>query len=409
MATFYEEALVALHAQHLDEAQTLFQRTVVAQQRAGEASFYLGVIAHIRKDNEATLAHFKEYVRIGVVSNDFYATLGSVVRALGQIGEETRAYLQYNRLLPNATAVKTVAGPRGLAVEPWHFSASKMNLHPRRMEEYQDLPKLIETYVLPGHLPEKPLFDRSSILLTVGSCFAEELNRYIAESGMTTGWVCVPPGLNNTFAVRQFFEWCITGEQSSDSYWYDEQDGGAIKWKPEVERDTYLANVKAAAGFVFTIGLAEVWEDTQTKTTFWRGIPKSIYDPARHVCRMSTVEENAANMRRLVDLVHSVAPNAQIIFTLSPVPLKATFEDRSCITADCVSKSTLRVAIEQVTRAGLPRVAYWPSFEIVRWLSGHLPFPMYGDDGNVRHVNRQAVKLILDAFMKHYYTAPPSP
>ena len=34
---------------------------------------------------------------------------------------------------------------------------------------------------------------------------------------------------------------------------------------------------------------------------------------------------------------------------------------------------------------------------------------MYGDDGNPRHVNRSAVKLILDAFIRHFYkTAEPS-
>jgi hypothetical protein len=118
---------------------------------------------------------------------------------------------------------------------------------------------------------------------------------------------------------------------------------------------------------------------------------------------MSTVEENVSNLNELVRLVRSVNPDAHIIFALSPIPLKATYEDRSCFTADCVSKSTLRLAIDQVTRAGMRNVAYWPSFEIVRWLGGHLSTSMFGADGNVRHVNREAVKLILNAFMRHYF------
>lgn len=64
-------------------------------------------------------------------------------------------------------------------------------------------------------------------------------------------------------------------------------------------------------------------------------------------------------------------------------------------------KSTLRVAIDEVMRAGHSGVTYWPSFEIVRWLGGHLGMSMFGEDGNTRHVNRAAVRMILN--MRYYY------
>ena len=157
-------------------------------------------------------------------------------------------------------------------------------------------------------------------------------------------------------------------------------------------------------GLVLTVGLAEVWYDTQTGGVFWRGVPKSLYDPERHKCRISTVAENADNIRRIVELVHSVRPGVPIIITLSPVPLRATFEPISCFAADCVSKSTLRVAINEVMESHLQNVSYWPSFEIVRWLGAHMGSATYGDDGKPRHVNRSAVKMILDSFIKHYYS-----
>jgi hypothetical protein len=68
-----------------------------------------------------------------------------------------------------------------------------------------------------------------------------------------------------------------------------------------------------------------------------------------------------------------------------------------------LSKSTLRVAIESVMQEGHDGLYYWPSFEIVRWLGGHLEQSMFGEDGNTRHVNRATVKLILESFLKHYF------
>ena len=40
--------------------------------------------------------------------------------------------------------------------------------------------------------------------------------------------------------------------------------------------------------------------------------------------------------------------NASIIFTLSPVPLKATFRNMSCTVANSVSKAILRVALDEI-------------------------------------------------------------
>jgi hypothetical protein len=70
-----------------------------------------------------------------------------------------------------------------------------------------------------------------------------------------------------------------------------------------------------------------------------------------------------------------------------------------------VSKSTLRVALDRVVGRGLPGVFYWPSFEIVRWVGGHVPWPAYGfNRGDSRHVTRYLVAEIIDAFVESFYT-----
>ncbi|MEM8755803.1 MAG: GSCFA domain-containing protein, partial [Pseudomonadota bacterium] len=52
---------------------------------------------------------------------------------------------------------------------------------------------------------------------------------------------------------------------------------------------------------------------------------------------------------------------------LSPIPLQATFRPNSCMTSNAVSKSILRVAIDETYRelAEENVLHYWPSYELV--------------------------------------------
>ncbi|MBT6117971.1 MAG: hypothetical protein HOH66_08895 [Rhodospirillaceae bacterium] len=358
------DALRAHAAGDLDGAEGGYGLLMRADPGDSDALFFRAVAAFQRGRAEKAIELCRFALRAPRFSPDFEARLADLLDANDGVGEvSARTFLRRNRL---------------------------------------------ERHVLKGWLPETPPFGPDSELLTLGSCFAEELRKYLAEKRRLSRLIFVPPGLNNTFALRQFIAWSLTGEAATEAYWYDERDGGgALKWTPDQERESYGRIFRAAGGFVLTIGLAEVWEDIETGGVFWRGVPKSQFDEARHRCRVSTVEENAANLRAILSLLRTHCGDAPIVLTLSPVPLKATFGDRSCITADCVSKSILRVAIDQVMADGLPGVHYWPSFEIVKWLGCHLPRAMYGDDGNPRHVSRDTVAMILDAFLRHYFKDGP--
>jgi hypothetical protein len=207
--------------------------------------------------------------------------------------------------------------------------------------------------------------------------------------------------------LLDFISWVVTGSETGRGFRYDTTSQGEIaEWKPEQERAEMLDYVRGAGAFVFTLGLAEIWEDPETGGVFWRGVPKDVYRADRHVFRRSTVAENERNLLQIVDLIRRANTTAPIVLTLSPVPLKATYRDISCVTADCVSKSTLRVAIDSVLAKNVEGVYYWPSFEIVRWLGPHLPWPAYGFDnaGDSRHPTRYLVELIVDAFIESFFT-----
>ncbi|MBI4986407.1 MAG: GSCFA domain-containing protein [Rhodocyclales bacterium] len=403
-----EEAVAAMARGDLGSVELLL-KTVLGRSSESDAqhidaAYLLGALAIVVGAEAKGIDVVSACVKQGGFSPKFSYYFGRFVDALGERGEALRKQLQLGRLIP-----WHVVGFLGIEqnfnnIEPWYFSRAMVNVFPRKQGEFADPEKLVEKYVLPGWLPAAPPFDAQSRLLTLGSCFAQELRNYLSERGMASDWLFVPPGLNNTFALRNFISWCLTGETSTQAYWYDENpDGGAVKWEDGGNRASYEAALQRVDGIILTVGLAEVWYDTATGGVFWRGVPKSLYDETRHLCRVSTVAENEENLREIIRLIHAARPGLPIVVTLSPVPLKATSSPRSCISVDTVSKSILRVAIDNVVGAGIDNVYYWPSFEIVRSLGPHLPYEMFGEDGNTRHVNRQAVHLILKAFIKHYF------
>jgi tetratricopeptide (TPR) repeat protein len=304
-------------------------------------------------------------------------------------------------------------GPAAIEPPPdagnkWHFQAKTISFFPRSVDDFADLKKLVEEHVISRSIPSEPLFRSDANVLTMGSCFAGHLRKRLLAKRKSTELISVPEGLNNTFALRQFIEWSLTGEVASTAYWYDQHDDGGIEqWTPPKEHLFYREKFHQFDGFVITIGLSEVWRDKETGGVFWRGVPRAIYDEGRHAFQISSVEENTENILAIVELVRLHCGSKPIVFTLSPVPLIATHRtDVTCMVADSVSKSILRVAIDQVMRRRLDGVYYWPSFEIVRWASSHAAYRAFGDDdGAPRHVNENHVDAIIDAFTEHFFYA----
>ena len=305
--------------------------------------------------------------------------------------------------LPGAFGSLALPGPdqvHGWGQYRWH--QEKVNAFPEALSLYDDVPRLFRDHILGGHVPSEPLLTETDTVVTLGSCFAQELREVLelARFGSSNLWV--PSGLNNTFALLDFVSWATTGSATHRAYRYERSSGGEIvEWEAEREQETYREYFLRAGAFVFTLGLAEVWVDAETDQVFWRGVPEHIFDERRHEFRLSTVAENEQNVREMIRHVRAANPKAPIVLTLSPVPLQATFRDISCLTADCVSKSVLRVALDSVMLDGLENVYYWPSFELVKWAGPAFDWRAYGPDA--RHVHRYLVECIVSAFVESFY------
>ncbi len=232
-----------------------------------------------------------------------------------------------------------------------------------------------EKYVLQGWLPDEPLIEKSTQITAFGSCFAANISNWLsernfrvlnkAEEATRAYVVTMGEGMVNSFVIRQQFEWAWENKVFDQPLWhgYKAEEYG---YDEEVRLETRKIFDDTDV-FILTFGLSEVWYDEPTGNVFWRTIPKDVYDPSRHKFRLSTVEENRDNIRAIYDLIRKYRPDAKIIVTLSPVPLIATFRDVSCITANSVSKATLRVAVDEVVRDVREegRLFYWPSYELV--------------------------------------------
>lgn len=253
------------------------------------------------------------------------------------------------------------------------FRGESMNILPHNRSFYR--PNGISNYVLEGWMPDSPIITVDSQITAFGSCFAANISNYLSrrnysvmnksdDAGRAYVVAC-GEGMVNSFVILQQFQWAWEDKAFDQELWHG-YDAESYGYDPEVQRQT-KEMFDSTDVFILTFGLSEIWYDEVTGNVFWRTIPKDVYDSERHRFRVSTVEENADNMRQIYDLIRKHRPNAKVIFTLSPIPLQATFRDNSCITSNAVSKGIMRVAIDQVVREKRDEgiLHYWPSYELI--------------------------------------------
>ncbi|MBF8651235.1 GSCFA domain-containing protein [Pseudomonas putida] len=97
-----------------------------------------------------------------------------------------------------------------------------------------------------------------------------------------------------------------------------------------------------------------------------------------------------------INRVHKLAPNCKVILTVSPVPLSATFSNKDIVTANQLSKSTLRVIASAISEK-YAHVDYFPSYEIIMNSERSKTFL---DDGI--HVRAEAVNNVIRQFKDLY-------
>ena len=233
----------------------------------------------------------------------------------------------------------------------------------------------------------------STRVVTIGSCFAANLAHALTAEGVQATNLTVGEIINSTFANLEYVKWALG---------LTETVSGEISGRyPREEIAKLIRDVDVV---IYTLGVAPCFFEKATGRFVLPGRGDGIRGMrgGKYMFRTTTVEENLANLRAIVKQVRDVNPKCKFVFSLSPVPLTATLEPRSAMEADCLSKSVLRVAVDQLV-TDTPGCLYWPAFEIVRWLGAYLP-NMYGEeDGTTHHVSERVVRKIMRLFLDLYF------
>jgi hypothetical protein len=152
---------------------------------------------------------------------------------------------QGNKEIGTLAANRVGSGPASWAENKWH--QSEVLRYPSNHEDFKDLQTSIDKFCLTGHIPHEPCLDKSGSVVAIGSCFAAELRHFLNDVGLSSDSFWIPSGLNNSFALLDFFSWVVTGSQTSKGFGYSKDDQGALNdWQPELERETYKAALEKA-------------------------------------------------------------------------------------------------------------------------------------------------------------------
>jgi len=147
---------------------------------------------------------------------------------------------------------------------------------------------------------------------------------------------------------------------------------------------------------ILTLGLVECWYDNKSACFLNKAPSKALIaeNPERFVfCRLDS-DDVVSKMTKAIELLNSFK-NINIILTVSPVPLEASFHPTGAVISNCYSKAVLRVASDLLVNK-FDNVDYFPSFEIVNSLG----INAFGED-NI-HVRWDVVKHVTQYMIKTY-------
>lgn len=279
--------------------------------------------------------------------------------------------------------------------------------------------------------------DPETRVATAGSCFAQHIARYLAKSGYNyyvaePGHPILPESVRsrNNYGLfsarygniytarqlRQLFDraygdfvpqekpWQEASDKFVDPFRPSAQPGGFISAaEMEADRRQHLAAVRAMFEtlevFVFTLGLTECWQSKTDGAVFplCPGTSGGTFDPDRYAFYNQSVEDVVDDLTQFTQALAKVNPSAQIILTVSPVPLMATAEPGAhVLSATTYSKSVLRVAAETM-RKRFAHVHYFPSYEIITGAFNRGAY--YAAD--LRNVLENGVSHVMGLFMAH--------
>ena len=274
----------------------------------------------------------------------------------------------------------------------------KRAIYPTQKAFNGDISKLIKDHIASDLASSLKFIDTSSNIFSAGSCYSRDFIESLSNCGFSTNHVELDERVFTTYGTRALIDW-ISGALPEDS------DMSSIIREivsADISKQDIRSYFEQCNVFILTLGYAPSFFDKKTggfvipaSTSIGTKLLANSFD-----FRTTTVQENVDNILYIISFIREINPSVYIVILVAPNPILMTFESNSAVTADCISKSTLRLAANEiVSNQNLKNVFYWPSLEIFRWVSGHRS-PVYGtDDGASWHVSSELIQAEVQCFV----------
>lgn len=316
---------------------------------------------------------------------------------------------------------------------------------PRGTHPYQGLPsyqfwlksfpqkELQDVDIAVDNVPFIGLEDK---IATAGSCFAQHIAKSLSASGynyfiaekpankmsevdaIANGYGVFSARYGNVYTARQLlqlFDRAFSSFAPDVPTWYSKDGRVVDPFRPQAEpkgfsdleamltdRKSHLSAVRRMFEeldiFIFTLGLTEAWCHKLhgailpiAPGTAAGGVYNDEYEAVNF-----SYDDVKSDMIEFLDKLKKINPRAQVLLTVSPVPLAATFENRHVLVSTTVSKSILRTVADELSRSN-DYVQYFPSYEIIT--GNYTRSEYYADD--LREVRPKGVAHVMKTFLQH--------
>lgn len=269
-------------------------------------------------------------------------------------------------------------------------------------------------------------------VFTIGSCFARNIEEALVDAGLDvissryavpeSEWQGRANGILNKyhpFAMLNELTWAL-----SDNHPYP-FDKGILEVGPDQWVDIHLPGSAKPVSYVraterrremialyrqirqcnlviLTPGLVEAWWDKEVGYYTNQTISRALMQrhPGRFELHQLSYHEVYEAMSSIVSLLMEQCNDGlRIFFTVSPVPLAATFTKQDVLVANTYAKSVLRAAVEQIVVEHPANVGYFPSYEAITLSDRN---EVFGDD--YIHVKDEAVRSNIMKFVSSLNT-----
>ncbi len=364
-------------------------------------------LCYSRGPQSESIRFYNKLIKTSSNADDFFR-LGKLLESTESHDESIKMYAKakslnpaiYGNLLVDSVSEELAQGENSKNhIETKRFKIAR---YPETSDFLGDLKNLIKNHIAADNIDTIKFINKETKFFTMGSCFAGNLSDALKRTGYQCSHLGIHEHINSTFANKLLIDFLKNHQDKS--HLNTDLERRVEELMPNgMNADSLINSMMDRDVFILTLGVAPVLFDRNTDEFV---LPKPTSFTAKSLkhkfkIRTTSVRENVDNMISVIDFIRNLRPASKIIITVSPVPLVASFEYKSCVVADCLSKCTLRLAAHEIVNNNrIENIYYWPSFEIFRWAGSNASSFFAEDDGAAWHVSEKKVNETIQAFVE---------